>query len=106
MSGATIAAVLATLGTVLGGGGVFAWLQARRLNSGRITTTPAEILWQQNQQFLTTVQADRDKAVDQRDKLLDGYAAIGTTLASIDLSLRKLLEASAATATTRSTTEA
>jgi hypothetical protein len=95
MSGATVAAILATFGAVLGGGGVFAWLQARRLNSGRITTTPAEILWQQNQQFLAAIQADRDRAVDQRDKLLDGYAAIGPTLASIDLSLRKLLEASA-----------
>ena len=96
----TVAAVLATAGALLGGGGGWAWLQSRRLNSGRITTTPAEILWQQNQQFLSAIQAERDKAVEQRDKLLDSVGTIGPTLASIDLSLRKLLEASATTTST------
>jgi hypothetical protein len=100
MSGATIATILGTAAAVLGGGGLWAYLQTRRTNSGQVVTTPAEILWQQNQQFLAAIQAERDKAVDQRDKLLDGYQQLGPTLASIDSSLRKLLELSAAASST------
>jgi hypothetical protein len=95
MTSATIATVLATAGALLGGGGLWAWLQSRRLNSGQVITTPAEILWQQNQQFLAAIQAERDKAVEQRDKLLDTVGTISPTLASINSSLQKLLELSA-----------
>jgi hypothetical protein len=95
MNSGAIATVLAVAGAVLGGGGLWAYLQSRRTYSGQVATTPAEILWQQNQQFLAAVQAERDKAVEQRDKLLDTVGTIGPTLASINLSLQKLLELSA-----------
>lgn len=44
------------------------------------------------QTLLATYQERLDKAETQRDKLLDGYSQIAPTLASIDASLRKLLE--------------
>jgi hypothetical protein len=100
VSDAVIIAVVAALGGA-GSAGFWAWLTARRNTSGQVSTTPAEILWQQTQQMLTAIQGERDKAVEQRDKLLDTVGTIGPTLASIDSSLRTLLvEVSALTSAT------
>jgi crotonobetainyl-CoA:carnitine CoA-transferase CaiB-like acyl-CoA transferase len=87
-----ITAAITAVATVLASGGLWAYLQARRTGSGRVITTPAETLWQQMQQMLTGTQARLDKTEEQRDKLLDTVGAIQPTLASIDSSLRQLLE--------------
>ena len=96
MSTALIAAV-ASIGGALASGGLWGFLISRRTASGQVATTPAETLWLQMQSILTSALARADKAEEQRDKLLDGYAQIAPTLASIDSSLRKLLDVTATT---------
>lgn len=99
MSDALVVALLGAIASGFGGAGFWAWLQSRRTTSGQVITTPAEILWQQMQQLLTSTQeradkaeAQRDKLIEQRDKLLEGYTETSATLASINVSLRRLLE--------------
>ena len=99
MSDAVLVAIITAAATGFGSAGLWAFLTTRRTSSGQVVTTPAEILWQQMQQLLTSTQARADKAeeqrdrlIEQRDKLLEGYTAISSTLASINLSLQRLLE--------------
>lgn len=46
---------------------------AKRKLSGDIDTSDASVLWQQSQDMRAMYLAEKDKAEEQRDKLIDGY---------------------------------
>lgn len=54
----------------LGAGGA-QYLEKRRTGSGRIRTSEASIVWQQAQDMRATLLAEKNRAEDQRDKLLE-----------------------------------
>lgn len=99
MDGTVVVTLVTGLCTVVASGGLWTWLQSRRTNSGQVATTPAETLWAQMQAMqaatldqLTKTQDQRDKLIEQRDTLLAGITELPTALASIDSSLKRLLE--------------
>jgi hypothetical protein len=92
VSNAVLVALITAAATGFGSAGLWAFLTSRRTSSGQVITTPAEVLWQQMQQLVTSTQARADKAEEQRDALLAGYTAISATLSSINSSLQRLLE--------------
>ena len=47
------------------------YLASRRVNSGAVKSSDAGELWTQTQKLIDTLQHDKDRAEDQRDKLLD-----------------------------------
>jgi hypothetical protein len=51
-------------------GGVVTYLIRRRGSSGTTDTSEAGTLWQQSQAMFVQVTAERDKAVEQRDRLM------------------------------------
>lgn len=48
------------------------WL-ARRTASGRVATSEAAVLWQQSQDMRTMLAAEKAKAEEQRDRLIEAY---------------------------------
>lgn len=54
--------------------GVATYLGTRRVASGRISTSNAEVLWKQSQAMYDAVVRERDDARAQRDKLMSAQA--------------------------------
>ena len=94
------AVVLAALvgGAAAVAGSVLAFIAGRRTSQGRIGTSEAAVLWEQAQQMRTELVAQRDKAEQQRDRLIESQtttviprlAAINDALAQIAASLTKI----------------
>jgi hypothetical protein len=53
------------------GTGISGYLNSKRSGSGRIRTSEADQLWEQTQALITSLQRDKERAEDQRDKLID-----------------------------------
>jgi hypothetical protein len=56
------------------GASVVAYLGTRRISSGRVATSEAEVLWKQSQAMYESVIKERDEARAQRDKLMSAQA--------------------------------
>lgn len=70
----TLAAYIAVAAAVSGGLSAVAghWV-ARRAASGRVATSDAAVLWAQAQDMRTMLLAEKDKAEQQRDRLIEAY---------------------------------
>lgn len=55
-------------------GGLVAWINTRRRNSGKIETSEASVLWQQSQKMREELTRRAERAEDQRDRLLSSYS--------------------------------
>ncbi len=87
MDSASVAAIATSSG--LATGAVLTWLTTRRASSGRTGTSDAAVLWAQAQQMRTELVAQRDKAEEQRDRLIESQATqVVPALASISDALR------------------
>jgi hypothetical protein len=53
------------------GAAIFSYFSARRSSSGSVHTSEADSLWLQTQHMIDSLQHDKERAEDQRDKLLD-----------------------------------
>ena len=78
MSSAAWAAALATVGTVLAA--FIGWLTVRRKGSGRVDTTPAEVLWQAAETILHDLVSEVTDLRRQRDDLEAERDALQRTL--------------------------
>lgn len=56
---------------IAAGTGLASFLTSRRTASGVIRTSDADVLWNQSQKMMEALQRDKDRAEDQRDRLLD-----------------------------------
>lgn len=84
-----ISVVAAIVGSAIGG--IATWYGVRRKTSGRIGTSDADILWQQSSEMRTALQAQLDKAIEQRDRLIDSQASnILPMISGITESLKEL----------------
>ncbi len=72
MNWATLATVLAVVVTVAGGFG--AYFVARRQNTGKVSESSADILWKQSQSMYIDAVKERDRAIEQRDRLMSAQA--------------------------------
>lgn len=68
-----IDAIIALCSVALGGFGKY--LLDRRNSSGRVDTSPADVLWMQSNKLLEATARDRDRAEGQRDKLIENQAS-------------------------------
>jgi hypothetical protein len=74
-------------------GALAAWLTVRRTASGKIGTSEAAVLWEQAQAMRAELVAQRDRAAEQRDRLMDAQAAqVGPALMLITQSLQHIGE--------------
>jgi uncharacterized spore protein YtfJ len=70
----TLAAVVTVVAAVSGGfSGLLGHWIARRAASGRVETSEAAVLWQQSQDIRVMLLAEKLRAEEQRDKLIDAY---------------------------------
>ena len=53
--------------------GVGAYLARRKSASGRVSDSEASILWQQSQDMRTMLMTEKERAEEQRDKLIAAY---------------------------------
>jgi|ERR1017187_100697 hypothetical protein len=97
MSPNVVAAFAAVLIGMLSG--TVPWVIARRQNSGSVRTSDAEEIFKASTSLLSDVRGERDKAIEQRDKLLDAktrqdasaFAAINAGLGKItELAVRQM----------------
>jgi hypothetical protein len=71
---ATLAAVIAVATAVSGGlSGLLGHWMTRRAASGRVATSEAAVLWQQAQDMRAMLLAEKEKAEEQRDRLIEAY---------------------------------
>jgi hypothetical protein len=70
----TLAAVVTVAVAVSSGlSGLLGHWIARRAASGRVNTSEASVLWQQSQDMRAMLLAEKAKAEEQRDRLIDAY---------------------------------
>lgn len=70
----TLAAVVTVAAAVSGSAsGLLGHWIARRTTSGRVSTSEASVLWQQSQDMRVMLLAEKEKAEEQRDRLIDAY---------------------------------
>ena len=72
MNGVVLAAIVGGAAAI--GGSLLTWLSSRRVSRGKIGTSEAAILWEQAQLMRTELVAARDKAEQQRDRLIESQA--------------------------------
>jgi hypothetical protein len=53
--------------------GAVAYFTSRRSASGRVSTSEASVLWQQSQAMRDMMLAEKTKAEEQRDRLIEAY---------------------------------
>src|SRR5579859_344330 len=90
----TVVGILVTVASLIGGA-VATWIQARRKHSGDIETSEAAVLWETVHRLLAATQHDKERAEDQRDRLIAAYeeklipmvAAINTSLSTLSSSV-------------------
>jgi len=74
-------------------GGLATYLVSRRLASGRVGTSEAAVLWDQAQKMRAELQGERDKAMEQRDRLIESQSAqVLPVLQLVIDSLRQITE--------------
>lgn len=74
-------------------GGLATYLVSRRSASGRISTSEAAVLWEQAQKMRAELEAQRDKAAEQRDRLIESQASqVLPVLQLVIDSLRQITE--------------
>lgn len=70
----TLAAAVTVAVAVSGGlSGLLGHWIARRAASGRVSTSEADVLWQQSQDIRAMLLAEKTKAEEQRDRLIEAY---------------------------------
>lgn len=76
LSAQNIAAVIAiAVFIAASASGLATYLVSRRSSSGRIATSEASVLWEQAQKMRAEMQSERDKAIEQRDRLITSQSA-------------------------------
>jgi hypothetical protein len=94
MDAGTIAAILTILTIVVGSAaGLGGHLLGRRAASGKVGTSEASVLWEQAQKMRAELETQRDKAMEQRDRLIESQS--GQVLPVLQLvvdSLRQITE--------------
>lgn len=95
MSVETLAAIVTVAVAVAGGfSGLLGHWMARRAASGRVATTEAAVLWEQSQDIRSMLLAEKTKAEDQRDRLIDAYTQqVFPVLTEINTAVVELVEA-------------
>lgn len=102
---------IGVLGTLIGGGGLWAYVTARRTRSGKVATTDAEVLWAESRQIregqrteierlrtdvaslqteMQTLRQQVYKLVVEADTLRDGIARRDAELAIRDAEIARL----------------
>jgi hypothetical protein len=85
-------AAFASLAVLLSGVTI-TWLTIRRAASGKISTTEARVLWEQAQEMRAELIGQRDKAIEQRERLIESQAsAIIPALEGLNKSLWQITE--------------
>lgn len=94
VSAESIAALVAVAVFVVAGAGGFAtYFVSRRTAGGRVGTSEASVLWQQAQKMRAELEAQRDKAVEQRDRLIESQTSqVLPVLLALSDSLRQITE--------------
>src|ERR1700743_3707161 len=94
MTAAAIQALTAVAVFILAAlGGLAAYLVSRRLASGRVATSEAAVLWEQAQKMRAELEGQRDKAAEQRDRLIESQASqVLPVLQLVVDSLRQITE--------------
>jgi hypothetical protein len=99
MSIETLAAVISVAVAVSGGlSGLLGHWIARRATSGRVETSEASVLWQQSQDIRQMLLAEKVRAEEQRDRLIDAYttqvfpvlAEVNTTVVAMSNSVSEV----------------
>jgi hypothetical protein len=72
-------------------GGIVAYLIRRRGTTGTTDTSEAGTLWQQSQAMFTQITAERDKAIEQRDKLMEAQSGQVVPILSATLAVTQQL---------------
>lgn len=94
----TVIGIIVTVASLMGGV-VATWIQTKRKHSGKIETSEAAVLWETVNKLLATIQRDKERAEDQRDKLIAAYeeklipmvAAINMSLSGLSGSISEVL---------------
>ena len=75
MSSSDLLTVLAAVVVVLVGAatGLATYLNSRRSGSGKVATSEAAVLWQQSQDMRAMLLTEKERAEEQRDKLIAAY---------------------------------
>ena len=77
----------------LAGGGVTYFLR-RRQSSGKVNTSDAATLWAQSQEMRNQLLAEKQRAEDQRDRILQIQTdTVGPALEATSVSLKQILAA-------------
>ncbi len=90
----TLAAVISVTVAVSGAlSGLLGHWLARRAASGKVATSEATVLWDQAQKMRAELVAQRDKAEEQRDRLIESQSAqVLPVLQLVIDSLRQITE--------------
>jgi uncharacterized membrane protein len=89
-----VAALIAIIVFAIAGlGGAVAYLARRRETTGSIRTSDAAVLWEQSQKMRAEMEAQRDKAIEQRDRLIESQSSqVLPVLQLINGSLRQITD--------------
>lgn len=91
----TLASVISVTVAVTGGLSTLIgmWL-SRRAASGRVGTSEASVLWQQAQEMRTMLLAEKTRAEDQRDRLIEAYTSqLFPVLTQVNVTVTELTSA-------------
>jgi hypothetical protein len=87
--------VIVAVGAAVGAP-IVSYQTTKRRNSGRVSVSEASVLWQQSQEMRSMLLAEKEKAEEQRDKLVNAYSAeIIPSLAQLNTAVKDLAAASA-----------
>src|ERR1700744_5846390 len=91
----TIIYTLVSIALVAGGffSGTVTYFFRRRVTPGKISTSDADVLWQQSEAMRNTLQKEKELAENQRDKMIQVNGQILPMLENINSSLVKIGEA-------------
>ena len=93
MSTGDLSAIAAVLAVVAAGlGTLVTYLLRRRGTTGQIATSDAATLWAQSQALMAQLAADKAKAEDQRDRLIQIQSEqVVPALAAVNESLKQIM---------------
>ena len=91
----TIIYTLVSIALVAGGffAATVTYFVRRRVTTGKISTSDADVLWQQSEAMRNTLQKEKELAENQRDKMIQVNGQILPMLENINSSLVKIGEA-------------
>jgi len=91
----TIIYTLVSIALVAGGffAATVTYFIRRRVTTGKISTSDADVLWQQSEAMRNTLQKEKELAENQRDKMIQVNGQILPMLENINSSLVKIGEA-------------